>query len=233
MSPPRSRRALRLAAVLALLPLLAGCGGLLPSPPERQLYRLRPRLALAAPLPHVAAQLLVATPSAQAGLDTRRIALSRTPLSLDYFAGAEWGDRAPFLVQSALVAGFEKSGAIAAVGTEGSVRADFVLDTTVRDFEAVYDSPNRPPHVRVGLTAQLVRMRDRSILAQTTVTREAAAAANTVPAIVAAFDGALGGAVENLVGWTLTRLSNPALSRHRGSVISRTRFVHAARSTIR
>ena len=234
MSAPWPRPALRPIALLILLSLLAGCGGLLPSPPERQIYRLRPQMAFAAPLPHVAAQLLVATPSAQAGLDTRRIALSQTPLSLEYFAGVEWGDRVPFLVQAALVAGFEKSRAIAAAGTEASgVRADFVLDTSVHDFEAVYDSPNRPPHVRVALTAQLVRLLDRSIVAQTTATGEAAAAGNAVPAVVAAFDGALGGAVQQLVGWTLTTLASPALSARRGSVISRTRFVHARRSTIR
>jgi cholesterol transport system auxiliary component len=232
MSASQPRRRFRLAALLALLPLLAGCGGLLPSPPERQIYRLAPRFTFAAPLPHVAAQLLVTTPNAQPGLDTRRIALSRTPLSLDYFAGVEWGDRAPFVVQGALLAGFEKSGAIAAVGPEtAGVRADLVLDTSIGDFEAVYDSPHGPPHVRVSLVARLVRMPDRSILARTAVTRDAPASANTVPAVVAAFDRALGGATDNLVDWTLTRLGKPALPRHRRSATSRTRFVHGARRT--
>jgi cholesterol transport system auxiliary component len=213
----------RIAALLMLMPLLAGCGGLLPTPPERVLYRLNPTIAFARKLPPASAQLLIATPSAPAALDTRRIALVPTPLSLDYFAGVEWADRVPFLVQSALVDGFAKSGAIRAAGPESlGLRADFVLQTAVTEFAAVYDSPNQPPHVRVRLTATLIGMPGRNIVAQTAVTGEAPSAANNVPAVVVAFDSALGSAVRDLVTWTL---SNPALPRSHAAVISRTRFV--------
>jgi len=217
-----------LIAMPLLVPLLAGCGGLLPKPPERQLYRLSPTVAFAAPLPHVGAQLVVAMPTAPAGLDTERIALSRSPVSLDYLAGAQWADRVTFLVQTALVDGFEKSAAIPAVGPESlGLRADFVLETAIRHFEAVYDSPSEPPHILVTLDAQLVRIPERRIVARMSVSREAKAAANSAPEIVGAFDQALGGAVTEVVTWTL---GNHALSDRRGSVISRTRFVHAGGS---
>lgn len=225
----------RRLALIVLLPLLAGCGGLLSGPPERQLYRSDPSFAFPAGLPHVKAQLLVALPSAPAGIDTARIALSRSPVSLDYFADAEWTDRAPFLIQSALVEGFEKSGALSGVATDSNdLRGDFVLETGIRDFTAVYDSPNGAPLVTVRLNARLVRMPARSIVAQSSVHREQRAAANAMPDIVRAFDAALGGAVQDLVTWTLTNpglanpgLANPGLSERRGSLISRTRFVHA------
>jgi cholesterol transport system auxiliary component len=219
-------RALRCPIViLALTPLLAGCGGLLSKPPERQLYRLNPAVAFAAPLPHVAAQLVVAMPTAPAGLDTERIALSRTPVSLDYLADAQWTDRTSYLVQTALVDGFQKSAAIPAVGPESlGLRADFVLETAIRDFEAIYDSPSEPPRISVTLDAQLVRIPERRIVARMSVSREAKAAANSAPEIVAAFNQALGGAVTEVVTWTV---SNRALSERHGSVISRTRFVHA------
>lgn len=224
MTRRRARRGLPLVALAMLMPALSGCGGLLPTPPERTLYRLNPTIAFAAPLPHSSAQLLVATPSAPAALDTRRIALFPTPLSLDYFAGVEWADRVPFLVQAALVEAFEKSGAIRAAGPEDSgLRADFVLQTTVRDFAAVYDSPKLPPRVRVTIDATLIEMPARDVVAQTQIAREAPAAANSVPAVVIAFDAALGTAARDLAGWAL---SNPALSRHRAAVISRTRFIH-------
>jgi cholesterol transport system auxiliary component len=223
MTRKAPQAALRLAALIVLLPLLWGCGGLLPSPPERTLYRLNPTIAFTRPLPHAAAQLLIATPSAPAALDTRRIALVPTPLSLDYYAGVEWADRVPFLVQSALVEGFAKSRAIRAAGAEDlSLRADFVLQTAVTEFAAVYDSPNQAPHVRVRINATLIRMPGRDIVAQTTITGEAPAAANSLPAVVTAFDTALGAATRDLVRWTLT---NPDLSRMHAAVISRTRFV--------
>src|SRR5690242_511192 len=115
----------RCLAVAAVLPLLAGCGGLLTDAPQRQLYRTTPAFTFPPGLPRVGSQLLVAAPTAPAGLDTRRIALSRAPVSLDYYAGVEWTDRAPFLVQDALVEGFQKSGALPAVAADrGGLHAD-------------------------------------------------------------------------------------------------------------
>jgi cholesterol transport system auxiliary component len=219
---PRPHRS-RPIAILMLIPLLAGCGGLLSSPPKRQLYRVNPTLAFAAGLPHVTAQLLVASPTAPAGLDTERIALSRAPLSLDYFADAQWADRMPFLIQTALVQGFEKSAAIPAIAPDnGSLSADFELETAIRDFEAIYDASGEPPRVSVALDVKLVRMPARRIVAQISVSREAKATDNAVPEIVAAFDSALGGAVTEIVTWTL---GNRALSERRGSLLSPTRFV--------
>lgn len=210
---PGSHR--RFLAIVALLPLLAGCGGLLPEPPKRQLYRVMPSFAFPAGLPHSSAQLLITAPIAPAGLDSRRMALSTTPVSLDYYADGEWTDRAPFLVQDALVDGFEKSGALPAVAPDhGGLSADFVLDASVDDFTAHYDSPTGPPLVRVAFTAKLVRMSDRKIIAHTSVAGERRAAANTLPEIVRAFDAALGGAVPDIVVWTV---SNPALSSRRRS----------------
>jgi cholesterol transport system auxiliary component len=226
-----------LAALLAAGP--AGCGGLLSDAPKRELYRVSPKFAFPAGLPHVGAQLLVATPIAAGGLDTERIALSRAPLSLDYLADAQWADRVPYLVQTSLVEGFEKSAAIPAVGPDrGGLRADFVLETAIGDFTAIYDSPNGPPRISVRLTAKLVRMPERTIVAEIAVTREANAAANAVPEIVRAFEAALGGAIGEVVTWTLTNRAlashaptDRTLSDRRGSVISWTRFVHAAGST--
>lgn len=228
MPQPRRFRSLALAllALMALLP--AGCGGLLSNAPQRQLYRVNPTLTFPPGLPHIAAQLLVGAPTAPAGLDTRRIALSRSAVSLDYFADAEWTDRVPFLVQRVLVEGFQKSAAIPAVGPDiGSLQADFILDTAIGDFTAVYDSSGAPPLVVVRLDTTLVRMPERRIVAHYSVRREARAAANTVPDIVQAFDRALGGAVEDVVTATL---GNPVLSEGHRSGIPRSRFVHPSGS---
>ena len=53
-----------------------------------QLYTLTPKSSFAADLPTVAWQLVVEQPVAAAGLNTSRVALQRTPVSLDYFARA-------------------------------------------------------------------------------------------------------------------------------------------------
>ena len=79
----------RLSAMLVLAVGLVGCGGLLSDAPKRELYRVNPQFHFAGGLPRVGVQLLVAVPSAPAALDTARIALSRSPESLNYFADAE------------------------------------------------------------------------------------------------------------------------------------------------
>jgi cholesterol transport system auxiliary component len=208
----------------ALVAILCGSCGILSEAPKRQLYRADPTLSFAAPLPHTAAQLLVAVPNAPAGLDTARIALSRSAVSLDYFADAEWTDRVPLLVQSAIIEGFERSDAVPAVGRDtAGLRADLILDTDIHDFSAVYDSPTEPPLVTVVVHMELIKIPEHRIVGQRSVTRRQRAAANTVPDVVRAFDAALGGVVEEVVRWAVT---NTALSGRRGSVFW-PRFVHA------
>jgi cholesterol transport system auxiliary component len=207
----RRRRSVLLAG--GGLVLLAGCGGLLPKPPERQLYRLTAAVDLHGRVPQVGAQLLVATPSAPAAIDTKRIALVRSAVSLDYYADGEWVDRPPFLVKAALIEAFERSRAFSGVSSEGlGLNADFVLNTELREFAAIYDSPNGPPRARVRVDAELVTLRGRTILAETSFTREAAAAGNDLPAIVLAFDQATAAAIADLVTWTV----NIPLYRRRG-----------------
>ena len=208
----------------ALIAVLCGGCGILSEAPKRQLYRADPTLSFAAPLPHSAAQLLVTVPNAPAGLDTARIALSRSAVSLDYFADAEWTDRAPLLVQSAMIEGFERSGAVPAVGRgSAGLRADFILETDIRDFSAVYDSPTGPPLVSVVVHMELIKIPEHKIVGQRSITRRQRAAANAVPDVVRAFDAALGGVVEEVVRWAVT---NTALSGRRGALFW-PRFVRA------
>jgi cholesterol transport system auxiliary component len=213
-----SRPARRLSPWLAIgaAIVLAGCGGILSEPPQRKLYQLKAPISFAAPQRHSPAQLLLALPNAPAGLDTERIALSRSPMSLDYFADAQWADRAPLLVQTALLDGFEKSGAVPAVGRDSAgLRADLILETDLRDFTANYDSPNGPPRVAVAFNVKLIKIPERKIIAVKSVTRQQPAAADTIPEIVRAFDAALGGAVEEAVRWAVAQ---PALSSARASL---------------
>jgi cholesterol transport system auxiliary component len=216
MTPAACRRgaASLLLCLSILLPgLLAGCGGLLPKAPERPLYRLNPVVALPTPPRRVDALLVVATPTASAGLDTKRMALFQSPVAIDYFAEGEWVDRPPFLVKEALIEGFQKSGAFSGVSSEGlGLSADYVLNTDIRDFTAIYDSPDGPPLARVRIAAELITMPGRNIAATISVTREARAGAVDLPAIVNAFNQALGEAIRDMIVWSA---NNPALSAKR------------------
>src|SRR5882724_2310607 len=119
MTWPAPRLSRRFVGGVVLL-ALAGCSG---APPH--LYRLTPKSTYPANLPHRSVQLLVEVPLAPAGLDGSRIALSRSVVSIDYFADSEWTDRAPLLVQTAILQSFENSRTITAIDRESvGLRAD-------------------------------------------------------------------------------------------------------------
>jgi cholesterol transport system auxiliary component len=201
-----SRRFVPSVIVLAL----AGCSGLFGGSAPAHLYRVTPKSTYPANLPHRPVQILVDVPLAPAGLDSSRIALSRSAISIDYFADSEWTDRAPLLVQTALVESFEDSNTINAIDRESvGLRADFVLKTEIRHFEAVYDSPNGPPDVWTAINVRLVNPSNRDIVAQRSFEQRQRASANDIPSIIAAFDEALGGVMKDIVVWTVT---NPALA---------------------
>jgi cholesterol transport system auxiliary component len=192
---------------------LAGCAGLFGGGPPAQLYRVVPVRSFPPDLPRLPVQLLIDVPFAPQGLDTTRIALSQSAISIDYFADSEWTDRVPLLVQTALLESFEDSRTLIAINRESvGVRADFILMTEIRHFEAVYDAPNEAPEVRVAIIARLVNPSGRDIVSRGSFERRVRAKATDIPQIVLAFDEALEGVMEDIVIWTAR---NPALSAKR------------------
>jgi cholesterol transport system auxiliary component len=186
---------------LALL-VLAGCGGILPKPaPEPSLYRLTAATGFAATGRTVPVQLVVEAPAVEAALDTTRIALARSPTTLDYFADAAWTDRVSSLLQSLLIESLDNSHRFAAVGPpSGALRGDAVLLTELRHFEASYADAG-PPRWRVELTAKLVKMPERTILGTRSFHGESDATRNALPAIVDAADTAWRGVATEIAEW--------------------------------
>lgn len=186
---------------------LAACSGPLGGGAPPQLYTLSPVKEFPATLPKTSAQLLIEAPSAPGGLDSERIALMKTAISLDYFAGTAWTDRAPLMVQSLLVESFENTGKIAAIDRESlGLRADYVLESDLRDFTAIYSDPQTPT-VRVRMGLKLVRLPEKQIVGLHTAAADAPAQQNSVPAVVDAFNTALHRVMGDAVAWTLTSMT--------------------------
>ena len=71
---------------------------------------------------------------APSGLNTNRIALAHSQITLDYYAGATWTDSAPQLVQTLLIESFENTGRIVAVGRKSvGLKPDYVLKLELRE----------------------------------------------------------------------------------------------------
>jgi cholesterol transport system auxiliary component len=191
-------------ALLALLLLLPGCAGdlLAPPGPTPALYTLAAPKDVSDPGPAATWQLLVDEPSATLALNTSRIAIAPNPDRIDYYADVAWVDRAPALLQELILESFDRSGRIPAVQRQGGgVRADYILAVDLQNFEV--DAARSEPVAHLRLTARLVRMRDRSIVASHGFEAQAPVGGGGFDGVIGGFDHALGDVLPQLVSWTL------------------------------
>jgi len=182
---------------------LAGCGVIPKVNNPVPLYTLSAVSDFGRSLPKVDWQLVVGTPVASADLDTTRIALTRSPGVIEYYANGAWADNAPVLLQGKLIESFEASKAILAVGRDAvGLRPDYVLQSELRDFQAEYTEGTPTAHLR--LAAKLVRMPDRRIVANILTEQKVPAEGTSLAQIVRAFGQAAGQAFEDVVVRALT-----------------------------
>ena len=198
------RRLLRALAALPVAALAQGCS--LPVPgqgPPPELFRLTPKSTFREDLPEAEWQLVLEPPVADAGLNTTRIALQRSPTQIQYYARSGWADRAPLMVQTLMIESFENSRKIVSVGRESiGLRADFILKSELRELQAVYYNGGLP-EAWVSINAKLVEMPRRAIVASQSFDAKVIATGDVLPDIVAAFDDAAGKVLRRLVEWTL------------------------------
>jgi len=198
-------RALGFLAALSLALAACSASSFLGKEEPPRLFELTPKSTFDEGLPIAEWQLLVEEPVAAAGIDTSRVALKNSPTTINYFAGAEWSDRAPALVQTLMVESFENTDRIVSVGRESlALRADYVLKLELREFQAEYfDTATGIPEVHVRLNLKLVKMPDRVIVAGETFGYKMSSPSNTMDDIVSTFNDALGKTLKRAVQWTL------------------------------
>ena len=198
---PARRDLLRVGAAGVPL-LLAGCATLpRPGPPPR-VFRLTPKTTFPEDLPRVDWTLAVSEPLAERALDTDRIALLRDGTEIAYFANVVWSDRVPALVQILLVQSFLASGAVAAGTDRDPLRPDYLLRSVLTAFQ-VHESGDGARAAVVSLTATLLRMPRREVVATERFRAVHPVGARRFEAVIAAFDEALGKVLKRVVLWTL------------------------------
>jgi cholesterol transport system auxiliary component len=195
---------------------VTGCSIDLPgSAPPPRLYVLTPKSTFPEGVPSVDWQLLIEIPHSPAGINSQRIVLRDSHIELKYFDRSNWTDLAPKMVQALIVESFENSGKILAVGRESiGLRADYVLKSELREFQAEYvsemaqsgtgvDIDAAPPQIRVRMNVKLVKLPQRSIVASHTFESVKNANLNSMESIIGAFDEALGKTLKGVVAWAL------------------------------
>ena len=191
---------MRFIAALCL-GLATGCVSVLPEaapPPARYLID---DVSVDAATGRVDWSLAVADPSATRAFDTARIAISREPGRIEYFAAGEWSDRAPRLIGSALVRSFENTGVVLSVGDRIDLpSADYVLQTDIRDFH-VRNVDGRMT-AQVTIFARLTDARSRVFGARRFAVAKPLSASDASDA-ARGLNEALSALLPDLVSWTL------------------------------
>jgi cholesterol transport system auxiliary component len=197
--------------LVALLATAACTSGLHSNAPASQVYLLR---VATAPITEGAANkatasLQVARPLAGPGLDSERIVIVEPEHRMSYYAASQWAAPLPVVVETLVVEKLRASGAWADVNdSESAFASEYFLQISIRRFEAEY-SAAASPTARVSFDCAIGRRASRELLADFTVDGEAAASANRVGAVVAAFEQATNAALTQLAQKSALALKSP------------------------
>jgi cholesterol transport system auxiliary component len=199
------------AVVAGLASLCVGCGSLLETKlPESTSYVLAPAPASSAGVARSDADLAIGRPDLAPGLDTERIAVLKGR-QLDYYRGAQWGGRTVEVIQTLLVDSFQDQQLFRSVTAEQSrVSSEYVLDVSVRDFQAEYASEGAAPTAHVTIFGRLIRVVDRQLVDTFSATAQSRATDNRLGAVSAAFETAARQVVLELAQKTATVIAGDA-----------------------
>jgi cholesterol transport system auxiliary component len=190
-----------LAAGLAALSL-TGCVSLFPKSEPAQLYRFGATMTAAQPGQPGPVPLLISPPDFNASAAGDRI-LTVTGTEVAYIAAARWANPAKVLFTESLEQAFERNARVVAPIERREMRtAAVMLEVDVNAFEARYLSgQGAAPTAVVSLDARLVKLPERTVIAQRSFEASQAASENRVSAIVQALDSANGQVLDQLVQW--------------------------------
>jgi cholesterol transport system auxiliary component len=208
------RKAVLVVAMLAC----GGCGSLLDSKlPVSTNYVLASAPAASTGVTRSDADLSIGRPDLAPGLDTERIAVLKGR-QLDYYRGAQWGGRMTEVVQTLLVESFEDQQLFRSVTAEQSrVSSDYVLDVSVRDFQAEYANENDAPTAHVTIMGRLIRVSDRQLVQTFAATAQSKAPDNRMSEVAAAFETAAQKVVLELAQKTATAIASDTRPKQEGT----------------
>ena len=169
----------------------AGCGSLLDTDlPASTSYVLAPVPASSTGVARSEADISIGRPDVAPGLDTERIAVLKGR-QLDYYRAAQWGGRMTEVVQTLIVDSFEDQQLFRSVTSEQArVPGEYVLDVSVRDFQAEYAGGSEVPTAHVTIIGRLIRVTDRQLVDTFAASAQSKANDNRMTDVAAAFETA-------------------------------------------
>ncbi len=135
--------------------------------------------------------IIVEKPSVVSGLNTDRIALIKNNgRELDYFAKARWNGQLDKIIQDFIIESFESNYDIIEADTSSRhQKADYMVVTKIRDFQAEYgESTNTPPSIKVSIIFSILKLPNKDPLNRIIKTKEKQLEVNSMQEIIFGFE---------------------------------------------
>lgn len=192
---------IRVLTVMAATAVLGGCA-LLSTPDPVQLYRFGGGTITTGAAPVGATQVQMRRIEMVEAAQGDRI-LTLTGAEAAYLQGARWVSPAEQLYSDSLEAAFaSQSTSVRLIGLRELTPATRTLDVDVPTFEARYASAGAAPVVVIEARARLLRLPERTVVAEERFHVEVPASENRVGPIVAAFQSGVDDLNGQIVDWT-------------------------------
>lgn len=146
-------------------------------------------------------QLVVFEPEALAPLDGSRILVMPAPGQMQVYRGARWRDATPAMLQQLMLRALQDSGRPIVAGPSSGIRSDFVLRSSLQDFQV--ELRGSLVVVIMRLNAQLIRSADGSVVAARRFETEERCAGIRMQEVSAGFERATTKVLAELVEWVV------------------------------
>ena len=177
------------AASAALLALGACASG--PAPTIYDLAAAQPSAARG-----MRVQIRIGQPTATADLDSDRILVRETPITLATLSGAVWPEPLPALFRTRLAQSFQNAGLAHAIDGPAAT-ADYEIDLDIRAFE--FDAQTQEAHVDIA--AWIVSLSNGRIRADEIFTLRAPVGSTDAAAVAAGLDQAASAVMSKIVSF--------------------------------
>jgi ABC-type uncharacterized transport system auxiliary subunit len=138
-------------------------------------------------------------PTAAPGLDSPQIVLVQSDRRMGFYAASRWAAPAASIVETLAVEKLRGSGVWRSVGDSASgFPSDYIMQVTIRRFEADYTEGGTAPDVHVVLDCYVGKREGREVVGAFLAEGSARAAGNRLSAVVAAFETATNTALDSM-----------------------------------
>ncbi len=158
--------------------------------------------------------LAVRRPISDRTRDSESILVRTDNFRLLPYSGAVWLDNVPDLLRASMIEALESKGVLEAVGRTGRGGRFFVLETELRQFEAVEDGSGNLV-VALDIRGSLINPRGGEVLAAKSFSAREPSEGSTLDTLIPAFERALTSYVDALGDWIVRAGQEAQLDQRR------------------